>query len=205
MEVVHAVAQTFAASAILGRDGAQKKVGRKDHLVPRRLVVEVVAGEPEQRSTCPPSIIQEKAQDSLDKRASKAPSLVKLGELSAARVSLEGAEVAPGTLTTLRELTNPERRPPIPRQELSQEIARSDPAVPFDLDVDEFLIGLPSARRRAAGGPSGMTSEHPFPLLDSERDSSVLTRVATFMARGEVPASGTGGHQIGATHSSEEA
>ena len=58
------------------------------------------------------------------------------GELSAARVSLEGAEVAPGTLTTLRELTNPERRPPIPRRELSQEIARSEPAVLFDFDVN---------------------------------------------------------------------
>ena len=54
----------------------------------------------------------------------------RVGELSAARVSLEGAEVAPGTLTTLWELTNPE--PPIPRQELSQEIARSELAVPFD-------------------------------------------------------------------------
>ena len=124
--------------------------------------------------------------DSLDKRASKALSLVQLGELSAVRVSLEGAEVAPGTLTTLRELTNPERRPPMPRQELSQEIAHSEPAVPFDLDADEFLICLRTARRGAAGGPSGMTSEHLFPLRDSERDSSVLTRVATLMARGEV-------------------
>ena len=135
--------------------------------------------------------------DSLDKRASKAPSLVQLGELSAARVSLEGAEVAPGTLTTLRELTNPERRPPILRQELSHEIARSEPAVPFDLDADEFLISLRAARRGAAGGPSGMTSEHLFPLLDSERDSSVLTRVATLMARCEVRAAALEGMRLG--------
>ena len=36
-------------------------------------------------------------------------------ELSAARIALEGAQVAPGTLATWRELTNPERRPPRPR------------------------------------------------------------------------------------------
>ena len=61
--------------------------------------------------------------DSLEKRANKGLSLVQIGELSAARV-VEGAEVAPGTLATLRELTNPERRPPRPRQELSQEVAQ---------------------------------------------------------------------------------
>ena len=44
----------------------------------------------------------------------RAKTSVQLGELSAARVALEGAEVAPGTLATLRELTNPERRPPLP-------------------------------------------------------------------------------------------
>ena len=75
--------------------------------------------------------------DSLDKRACKALLLVQMGELSAARVSLEGAEVAPGTVTTLRELTNPERRPPFPRQELSQEIARSEPEVQVDLDAEQ--------------------------------------------------------------------
>ena len=48
--------------------------------------------------------------NSVPLRAERAKSLVKLGELSAARVALEGAEVVPGTLATLRELTNPERR-----------------------------------------------------------------------------------------------
>ena len=84
---------------------------------------------------------------------------------------------------TLRELTNPERRPPFPRQELSQEIACSEPEVPFDMDVDEFLICLRTSRRGAAGGPSGMTSEHFFSLLDNERDSAAFARVATLMAR----------------------
>ena len=65
--------------------------------------------------------------DSVEKRAERARSLVHLGELSAARVALEGAQVAPGTLATLRELTNPERRPPVPRQRLSDEVMQSSP------------------------------------------------------------------------------
>ena len=119
--------------------------------------------------------------DSLEKRANRALSLVQVGELSAARVALEGAEVAPGTLATLR-VNNPERRPPRARQELS-----SEPEVPFDLDADEFLICLRTARCGAAGGPSGK-SEHLFPILDNAHDSEALARVATLMARGEVPA-----------------
>ena len=55
--------------------------------------------------------------DSVEKR--KALSLIQVGELFVAQVSLEGAKVASGTLSTLRELTNI-------RQELSQEVARSE-------------------------------------------------------------------------------
>ena len=36
----------------------------------------------------------------------RAASLVRQGELSSARMALEGAEVAPGNLATLRELTS---------------------------------------------------------------------------------------------------
>ena len=42
-------------------------------------------------------------------RASRAMSLVQVGELSAARQALEGAALAPGSLATLRVLTDPER------------------------------------------------------------------------------------------------
>ena len=48
--------------------------------------------------------------------------LVQLGEISAGRQALEGACLAPGNLATLGVLTDPNRGPPVPRQELSQEI-----------------------------------------------------------------------------------
>ena len=61
--------------------------------------------------------------DSVAMRAERANVLVQLGELSAARGALEGAEVAPGTLATLRELTNLERRPLFTRLEVTREVA----------------------------------------------------------------------------------
>ena len=67
-------------------------------------------------------------------RAARALSLVQLGELSAGRLALEGASLAPGNLATLGVLTVSNRRPPVPRQELSQEIRRSEPLNPFELD-----------------------------------------------------------------------
>ena len=75
-------------------------------------------------------------------------------------------------------------------------MARSEPEVPFDLDADKFLICLRTARRGAAGGPSGMTSEHLFPILDNGQDSEALARVATLMARGE-PDGGVRGIVVG--------
>ena len=58
------------------------------------------------------------------KRVARAMARVQVGELSAARQALEGASVALGTLATLAELTNPERRPPVPRQPINRDILR---------------------------------------------------------------------------------
>ena len=69
----------------------------------------------------------------IQRRVDRAHNLVQ-GELSAARQALEGANVAPGTMATLRELTNPARRPPVARHALSQEILRSEPVEALQLD-----------------------------------------------------------------------
>ena len=75
--------------------------------------------------------------------------LVHMGELSAARQALEGATVAPGTLDILNALQ------PIP-----PDIFHAVPAEQFSLDFDVFTRNIRIARRGAAGGLSGMTTEH---------------------------------------------
>ena len=114
-------------------------------------------------------------------------SLVQMGEVSAARQALEGASLAPGNLATLGMLTDPTRRPPVPRSALSQEVRDTEPAEPVALDPLEFLTCLRKARRGAAAGPSGMTSDHLFPMLENEGDSQRLVEVASALAMARVP------------------
>ena len=52
-----------------------------------------------------------------------------------------------GRLTILRELTNPTRRPPVPKHELSQEILRSELVEAFELGGDALVTCLRTARR----------------------------------------------------------
>ena len=110
----------------------------------------------------------------------------RLGELSCGRQALEGAELAPGTLATLRELTDPAKRPSRPREPV--------PALPevvslFELDQKLFSRNLRTAKKGAAGGLSGMTTEHLRPLLHSSRDTQLLFRVGEFLARAQIPES----------------
>ena len=98
-------------------------------------------------------------KDNEAKRVVRAMARVQLGDLSAARQVLEGAEVAAGTLATLAELTNPERRPQVPRQPINEDIMRMVPGEQFQLD----LIGLRKARRGAAAGRDDFRSSLSYP------------------------------------------
>ena len=120
-------------------------------------------------------------------RAARALSLVQLGEISAGRQALERARLAPGNLATFGILTDPNRRPPVQRQGLSQEIPQSELLNPFDLDPLELLTCLRKARRGAAPGPSGMTSDHLFPVLESDVESELFVQVSSVLAVGSVP------------------
>ena len=51
------------------------------------------------------------------------------------------------------------------------------PESPFSLDVDLFMKNLKCARRGAAAGPSGMTSEHLRSVLENPRDAGLLFQV----------------------------
>ena len=57
----------------------------------------------------------------------------------------------------------------------------------FELDSIEFLTCLRRTRRGVAAGPSGMTSDHLFPVLENEGDSELLCRVASLLSVGQVP------------------
>ena len=55
------------------------------------------------------------------------------------------------------------------------------------LDERRFYKNMRSAKRGAAGGPSGMTMEHLRPLLDSPKDLKLFFKMAESLARAEVP------------------
>ena len=61
------------------------------------------------------------------------------------------------------------------------------PVEALQLDGEDFLTCLRTARRGAAAGPSGMTVDHLFSILESEADSELLVQVASKLAVGDVP------------------
>ena len=79
--------------------------------------------------------------------------MVQLGELSAGRNALEGADFAQGNKATLRELNQRQSAPrhPIP--------SLPDKLTVFNLEEKFFCRNVGSARKRAAKGPSGMSGE----------------------------------------------
>ena len=125
--------------------------------------------------------------DDVVRRAARAEKLVSIGELSAARQALEGASVAPGTLRTLQELTNPEKRPAWPRSPIPPDIDGFEPEEQLDLSSEAFFKNIRKARHGAVGGPSGMTVEHLRPLLECDRALDSLHKFALIMVQGEVP------------------
>ena len=75
----------------------------------------------------------------------------------------------------------------MPREPLPNELSTFEPVAPFRLDAERFIKNIRSARRGAAGGPSGMTTEHLRPMMDSMNDMERLCLLGGIMARGEVP------------------
>ena len=137
--------------------------------------------------------------------AVRAVKLVQLGEVSTGRQALESARVAPGTLATLAELTNQQRRPPLPRDPLPADLANAMPESPFDLDFDRFANNIRSAKRGSAPGPSGMTVEHLHPILESGADLTALFRVAVLYSRGQVPPNAPEAVRLGRSQTEESA
>ena len=115
--------------------------------------------------------------DDVAQRAARAA----MGELSAARQALEGASVAPGTLRTMWELTNPEKRPVWPRSPTPPDIDDYEPEEQLNLSSEALFKNIRKARRGAAGGPSGITVEHLRPLFECDRALESLHKFAHIM------------------------
>ena len=109
-----------------------------------------------------------------------------MGDLSAARNALEGAELAPGNRNTLEALRDPEKRPERLRRPIPPALLELRGEA-FRLDRDRFLQVLRTARKGAAGGVSGMTAEHLRPMLESPVDSELLFHLASDLAEASIP------------------
>ena len=125
--------------------------------------------------------------DPMDQRVQRAEALLSMGEISAARHALEGSPVAPGSEETYNALRDASRRPPEPRDTIPEDILQIEPVRPFELDKEGFLQNLRKARRGAAGGPSGMRTEHLRPLLDNIEDSNKFHEIAQAFAQAKIP------------------
>ena len=99
----------------------------------------------------------------------RAVALVRKGELSRARRTLESPGFAPGTQDTLDQLRDPTLRPPVPVTPIPEEVAGFQPASPLLLDAGVLARALRSARRGSAPDVGGLRYEHVRVLLDDER------------------------------------
>ena len=121
------------------------------------------------------------------RRAERARYLVHLGELSAARQALTAGPLAPGTQQTLDELRDPVRRPQEEYGPLAPEVMAFEPDRPADIPITMILRNLRRARKGAAPGPSGLTTDTLRLLLDDETSTAQLGQVTQLLAQARVP------------------
>ena len=126
--------------------------------------------------------------DTVERRAECARVLATMGELSSARLALEGVKRSPRVTRQLwghretdgeghQNLENP----------FHKKILDHRPRALFSLDFDGFLHNLRKSKKGAAAGLSGKTSDHLFPLLRKPHDSVLLCELAQEFARAEIP------------------
>ena len=107
-----------------------------------------------------------------------------MGELSSARQALEGTAV---TTRNKAALQNHERRLACLRDPIPADILNAAPVEPSAVDAEDIARDVRSAKRGAAGGPSGMTADHLRLILESEPHSRALCRAAQDHARAHLP------------------
>ena len=187
MEVIHSRATNVADETPSRWCRVQSKTFRALRCIRTRGVVVVGGGEQSRRTIVQHRRRRGNCGDVMDRRARRALQLTQWGELSSARQALEGALVAPGNERTRTMLSDPSRRPPVPRAPVAREFIEYNPEDQVVLDGELLSQNLRKSRRGAAVGPSGLTGEHLQVILDSEADSVAFCEFARVLAVGEVP------------------
>ena len=123
-----------------------------------------------------------------DHQARRACQLIHQGELSAARQALTATALAQGNENTLNELRDPNRRPPAPYQPAGNQTPHGQTLQPRDLQAALLLANLRRARKGAAPGPTGLTSETLRLILDDEQTTESFIGVATKVTQAQLPA-----------------
>ena len=151
------------------------------------------APSPEQR-------LQRSAGTDAERMRERACAQVRRGQLSRARQTLTSAPLAPGNAATLRLLSDPDKRPPRPRQPMPDDIASFRAADRVHLTAAELGEALRTAKRGSAAGLSGAAVEHYRLLLEDEEAMDLLAHAASLLRdRDWRHATPTGVMSVGAT------
>ena len=188
-EVVHACATNVNHQNLLGVVPCPAKLAESCNPFARgEWMLLVKASRADAQSNSAATLRQrEESSDERGRRAKRALQLTQWGELSSARQALEGALVALGNEETLSQLTDPSRRPAVPRTPIIREFVEHNPEDQVVMDGEVLLKNLRNSRRGAVAGPSGLTGDHLRVILDSESDCVALCEFARVLVVGKVP------------------
>ena len=135
MEASPIVAQDVVASIARRRTHPEENIGGE---IPgfrqRRMGAASQGQHSERRESSRVQATSRRNGNDVERRVTRTETLIYLGELSSARMVLEGGELAPRTVATLHTLQDARRRHPVPRAPLPQEMINFQPEVPFQLD-----------------------------------------------------------------------
>ena len=117
----------------------------------------------------------------------EAVAMVRIGELSRARMFLTSAGLAPGNNDTLAELRDPALRPRELTRPLPDALADFVPDEQVDLDQSRVLQALRSAGRGSAADLSGSRYEHYRVLMEDDELWPLFAQLCNALAKADVP------------------
>ena len=97
------------------------------------------------------------------------------------------APFAPGNQDTFDALKDENRRPPVPRDQIPEDVLRSVPRKTFRAGQRRVSAQSQDGTSWSSRGPSGMRTEHLRLLLDNEEDSNKFFEVVQSFAQANIP------------------